>query len=122
MPNVENITGPNHSRGRPFTRETARDARQRRTAKERANASIAEEFRRLVNEMQTDTKGNKMTGAEAIAKSLLKGCLSGNTRAQELALALMGEKPAERISISAPDRQTIERVETALFGGESREA
>lgn len=111
MPNPGNVTGKNRSRGRPFTSETAREARRKRTAKDKANASITEEFKKLVNDFQTDKKGNQMKGAEILAKSLFQGCINGNVKAMELAIALMGEKPAEKIMLSQVDQSVIDEVE-----------
>ena len=103
---------------KPFTSESAREARRIRTARDKANASVQEEFKKLVNEYQTDKSGKQILGAEILAKSLFKGCVNGNIKAIELALLIMGEKPAEKFVISAPDREVIDRVESALFGGE----
>ena len=110
MPNTENITGKKHSRGKPFTRETAREARQIRTAKEKANASIVEEFKKLVNEFQTDKNGKQILGAKIIARSIMNGCINGNAKCIDQALAIMGEKPAENINISAIDFSALDAV------------
>lgn len=114
---VSPINGQPLPRGKPFTSETAREARQIRTANDKAKASVQEEFKKLVNQVQVDKKGNQMLGAEVLAKSLFNGCVNGNIKAIELALLIMGEKPAEKIMVSTPDSETIERVENALFGG-----
>ena len=56
------------------------------------------------------------TGAEIIADSIMTACNKGNANAMNIALGLMGEKPAEKIAISAPDAEIIKNVENALFG------
>jgi len=109
------INGQPLPRGKPFTSETAREAARKSNAKQKANASITEEFRKLVNEFQTDKKGNKMLGAEILAKSLFQGCLNGNTKAMELAIALMGEKPAEKVIMANVSQEDIDEIERIML-------
>lgn len=108
------VNGQPLPRGKPFTSETAREARQRRTAKEQANASITEAFKRLVNEIQTDKHGNKVLGAEIVARSIMNGCINGNAKCIDQALAIMGEKPAEKVIIQQPDFADLDSIATEL--------
>lgn len=118
MPNKEDhpsgavspISGNKLPRGKPFTSNSARKARQIRTDRDRANASIVEAFKRLVNEEQSDKHGNKLLGAEVIARSIMQGCVNGNAKCIDQALAIMGEKPAENINISAIDFSALDAV------------
>lgn len=118
MPNKEDhpsgavspLTGNKVPRGKPFTSSTARSARQKRTEIERSNASIVEAFKRIINQEQTDKHGNKMLGAEIVARSIMNGCINGNAKCIDQALAIMGEKPAENINISAIDFSALDAV------------
>ena len=91
---VSPINGQPLPRGKPFTSETAREARQKRTIKEAQQKSIKEEFLRLMSEEMTDNKGRKMNGAAVIANSIIKGAVNGNAKCIEIALALLGEYPS----------------------------
>lgn len=116
---VSPVNGQPLPRGKPFTSETGKKARSIRTAKQMADASIAKEFKRLVAEMQTDKNGKQILGAELIAKAIMRSCLNGNVKAQELALALMGEKPVEKIMVAAIEANVIDEVERAVLHGTS---
>lgn len=106
--------------GKRFTSETAREARAKRTNIEKERRSIAQAFIKNmceVHEMR-DRNGKivQKTGAEIIAESIMVACNKGNANAMNIALGLMGEKPAEKIAISAPNADVIKNVEEALFG------
>jgi hypothetical protein len=58
----------------------------------------------------TDDKGNKMTGAEIIAQSIIKGANNGNAKMVEIALELMGEKPADNINVSFADPNIMAEI------------
>lgn len=117
---VSPINGQPLPKGRQFTSETAREARAKRTNIDAERRSIAQAFRKNmleVHEMR-DRNGKivQKTGAEIIAESIMVACNKGNANAMNIALGLMGEKPAEKIAISAPDADIIKNVEEALFG------
>ena len=90
-------------RGKPFTRETAREAAQKRHANEAERRSIADAFRRCMQDTFTDKDGNEFTGAELIAAAIMDGAVAGNAKLVEIALGLMGEKPVDTISVRQPD-------------------
>lgn len=100
---VSPVNGQPLPRGKPFTSESAREARQKRTEKEQQTKSITEAFKKRMNEEFTDAKGRTMTGAEIIADSIIKGANNGNAKMVEIALALMGETPAKKIDIGVDD-------------------
>lgn len=108
---VSPVNGQPLPRGKPFTSETAREARQKRTKKDAERRSIAEEFRKRMNETFRDDQGNELSGAEIIAQSIIKGANNGNARMVEIALGLMGEKPPERVYISEVEQSVIDEVE-----------
>ena len=95
-------------RGKPFTRETAREAAQKRHANEAERRSIADAFRRCMQDTFTDKDGNEFTGAELIAAAIMDGAATGNAKLVEIALGLMGEKPVDAISISKPDFSALD--------------
>ena len=109
-PPISPINGQPLPRGRPFTSETARAARQKRTKKEQEQHSITEAFRRRRNEVFTDARtGRKMTGAEIIADSIIKGANAGNANMVKLALDLMGETP--KLTVSVESGQLAELID-----------
>ena len=104
---VSPVNGQPLPRGRPFTSETAREARQKRTKEDSERRSIARAFRERMTEKFRDENGNELTGAEIIAQSIIKGANAGNAKMVEIALALMGEKPAEVVNVNMPDPQIM---------------
>lgn len=113
---VSPINGQPLPRGKPFTSESAREARQKRTKLESERRSIAGEFRKRMNEKFRDAEGNELTGAEIIAQSIIKGANNGNAKMVEIALALLGEKPAERIFVAEVQPDVIAEVESIVNG------
>jgi len=101
---VSPVNGQPLPRGKPFTSESAREARRKRTEKEQQTKSITEAFKKRMNEEFKDAKtGRTMTGAEIIADSIIKGANNGNAKMVEIALALMGETPAKKIDLGVDD-------------------
>lgn len=107
---VSPVNGQPLPRGKPFTSESAREARRKRAVIEQENRSIVKEFRRRMSQEFTDDKGNKMTGAEIIAQSIIKGANNGNAKMVEIALELMGEKPADNINVSFADPNIMAEI------------
>lgn len=103
-------------RGKPFAGERAREAAQK-SAKVRAEKrSIAQEFRKRMNQTFKDENGNEMTGAEIIAQSIIKGANNGNAKMVEIALGLMGEKPAENVNVNMPDPTIMDEIRRRMDG------
>jgi hypothetical protein len=86
-------------RGKPFTAESARAARQKRTEKERREKSISKAFMALLEREYKNENGSVHTGAELIAQAIIKGAVSGNPKLIELSLALSGETPTAKVEI-----------------------
>lgn len=107
---VSPVNGQPLPRGKPFTSESAREARRKRTLNEQENRSIIKEFRKRMSQSFTDDKGNQMTGAEIIAQSIIKGANNGNAKMVEIALELMGEKPADNINVSFTDPNIMAEI------------
>lgn len=98
---VSPVNGQPVPRGRPFTSETAREARRKRAEKEAENKSIAAAFLQYMGDfVVTEKDGTKLTGAQAIAKSIIRGAMKGNAEMVKIALALTGETPDTKITIS----------------------
>ena len=47
-----------------------------------------------------DDHGNAITGAVAIARSVIKGASKGNAEMVKIALALLGETPVKKIEVA----------------------
>ena len=93
-----------------FTSENAREYQQKAMKSVREKRSIANAFREKLTAEFTDDKGIKMTGAEIIAMSIYKGANNGNARMVEIALGLLGEKPAETVNVNMPDPAIMEEI------------
>lgn len=105
------INGQPTPRGKPFTSETAREARRKRTEKDRAKVSIVEPVLKQLGEKITAKDGTTMTVAEGIARQIIKMALSGNKDMINLVLALLGETPAAKVEVSAIDPDVAIDVE-----------
>lgn len=118
---VSPINGQPLPRGRPFTSETAREARQKRTNVDAERKSIAAAFRKNMMELQTVKENGKevqRTGAEIIARSIMTACNKGNANAMNIALGLMGEKPVDAVSIITSDFSALDEAFKLLAGDE----
>lgn len=118
---VSPVNGQPLPKGRPFTSESAREARRKRTNVDMERRSIAESFKKNMSELHTVTDKRtgqqvQKTGAEIIADSIMAACNKGNANAMNIALALMGEKPAESLNINTPDPAVMEEVRAFLEG------
>ena len=116
---VSPVNGQPLPRGKPFTSESAREARRKRTENDQENRSIIKEFRKRMSQTFKDDKGNEMTGAEIIAQSIIKGANNGNAKMVEIALELLGEKPADNINVSFADPNIMSEIRRRM---ESEEA
>lgn len=116
---------------RPFTsdqshEEAVKNGRKggKASAKSRAdkrNLRVALEMLLETEYPKKDKDGNivgKVTGTEAITAKLFDQAMKGNIKAFETLRDTVGQKPVEQVTISAPNTETIERVENALFGGD----
>jgi len=81
--------------GIKFTSATAREAARKKHDKIAAQKSITAAFLHYMREVvATDKKdGTPLTGAQAIAKSIIHGAMKGNAEMVKIALALTGETP-----------------------------
>ena len=57
----------------------------------------------LLEKDYTDKHGNTMSGAEAIALKQLEKALKGDTKAFEVVRDTVGQKPVEKVSMSATE-------------------
>lgn len=116
---VSPINGQPLPKGKQFTSETAREARDKRTAIEAERKSIARAFKKNMLELHEmrDRNGKivSKTGAEIIAESIMVACNKGNANAMNIALGLMGEKPAEKIMIAEVEQSVIDEVERMVL-------
>lgn len=119
---VSPINGQPVPRGRPFTSETASEAARRGHEKRAAEKSITAAFLKYMREeIARDENGNPLTGAQAIAKSIIKGASKGNAEMVKIALAITGETPAIKIEQTVIDETTRAAVEDFVIHGFSGE-
>lgn len=115
---VSPINGQKVPRGKPFTSESAREARRKRAEKEQAQKSITAAFMQYMGEVvATEKDGTQLTGAQAIAKSIIRGATKGNAEMVKIALALTGETPATKIEQTIIDETTRAAVEDFVLHG-----
>ena len=97
---VSPVNGQPLPRGRPFTSETAREAARKANANKAAKKSITAAFLQYMGEfVAVEPDGTRLTGAQAIAKSIIKGASKGNAEMVKIALAITGETPSTKIQI-----------------------
>ncbi len=113
---VSPVNGQPVPEGRRITGENARDMQKKAMESIREKRSIAKAFRARLTETFTDDQGNKLTGAEIIAMSIFKGANNGNAKMVEIALGLIGEKPAEAVNVNMPDPAIMEEIRARLDG------
>ena len=109
------VNGQPLPRGRQFTSETAREARLKRANDEAERKSIALAFKRTMleeHELKDPKSGRtvKKTGAEIVADSIIRACQKGNANAMNIALALMGEKPADNLNVITKDFAALDEA------------
>ncbi len=98
---VSPVNGQPLPRGRQFTSETAREARQKRTEKENTQKSITQAFLTYMGEIVAkDKDGTELTGAQAIAKSIIRGASKGSAEMVKIALSITGESPSAKVQIN----------------------
>ena len=101
-------------KGNRFTSENSREMQKKGMETIREKRSIANAFRKRLTMDFTDDKGNHMTGAEIIAMSIFKGANNGNAKMVEIALGLLGEKPAETVNVNMPDPNIMEEIKKRM--------
>lgn len=87
--------------------------RERKAMKEYLEAALV---------MDTDYRGESMSNAEAVTAALIRKARQGDVRAYTQIVAMLGEKPAERVAVEqtiSPERYA--EVEALLFGGNDDE-
>lgn len=110
---ISPINGQPVPRGRQFTPETAREARQRRTEKERREKSIRAAFLAMLEEPFADQE----TGAEAVAAAILSGAARGDPRLVTVALELCDEnerREAEQVQADDPLSASLKALAAEL--------
>lgn len=111
---VSPVNGQPIPDGKRFTSENAREMQERSTKSKNERRSIARAFKERLTATFTDDKGNEMTGAEIIAMSIFKGANNGNAKMVEIALALLGEKPAETVNVNIPDPAIMDEIRSRM--------
>ena len=83
--------------------EIARQGGQASGEARRRKRDIRKALEILLEKDYTDKHGNTMSGAEAIALKQLEKALKGDTKAFEVVRDTVGQKPVEKVSMSATE-------------------
>ena len=90
-----------------ITPEQARERGRKGGIAKGRNAAIIRSMKEItleeLNAMVTDKQGNAITVKNAMAKSMLKSAVSGNLKAAEMVLKIIGEFPSEKHEITGAD-------------------
>lgn len=113
---ISPVNGQPTPKNRPITPENAREYQKKAMKSIKEKRSIANAFKERLTAEFTDDKGNKMTGAEIIAMSIFKGANNGNAKMVEIALGLLGEKPAETVNVNMPDPAIMDEIRQRMAG------
>lgn len=101
IPQAHKITVEEASKGGKRSAEVRREKRDLRRALEV-----------LLDKEYTDKKsGNVQTGAELLAFKQFQKALEGDTKAFEVVRDTAGQKPMERVNITANDDETIKEMQ-----------
>lgn len=73
----------------------------------------------LTSEVKLKNGGTK-SGAEALAAKLFERGLNGDVRAFETIRATVGQDPVQKVMVADVDQETINEVEAAVMGDDSR--
>lgn len=60
--------------------------------------------------------GKKASGTEAMARVAVKAAVQGDWKAWELVRDTIGQKPVERVAVAEVPLETIDEIETLVFG------
>lgn len=69
----------------------------------------------MEKEVATDSEGNKITTAEAMATKAVKEAMNGDWKAWELVRDTAGQKPVDKVMIAEVSQEVIDEVEKAVF-------
>ena len=101
----------------PFTSDQSREEAKRNGQKGGFASAASRRYRKTLRadlEALLDSPapdGSGRTTAAAIALALVNRAIKGDTKAFEIIRDTIGEKPAERITLSQIDQDTIDEVE-----------
>lgn len=73
----------------------------------------------LLEKDYVDKKGNKASGAEALASTLFKKALAGDLKAFELVRDTAGQKPIDKIMVADVDQETMDSVDKIVKEAEN---
>lgn len=89
-------------------REKARKGGKASAAARRRKKTLKDELLFLLGEKITDKNGRKHVTQEAISTALIQQALRGNTKAFEIIRDTIGEKPTDKVLLSAPDYSALD--------------
>ena len=118
MANPENLV-PNEARTPSQRRENARKAGRASGRKRREMREMRETLRAMLDmplrpggvttaQTMDGMEGKNMTVAQAVALAQLRKAMDGDTRAAEFVRDTSGQRPSDRVELSAPSRESAE--------------
>lgn len=98
------------AKGRKGGKASGEARRKKKLLKECLDILLQEDF--------VDRKGNKSSGAEALASTVFKKALAGDLKAFELVRDTAGQKPIDKVMIADVDQSVIDEVEAMVAEAE----
>ena len=116
MANEQNLTGRGFDElTTEEQREIARAGGKASGEARRAKRDLRQALEMLLDKEYKDSKGNIMTGTEAVAAKLFEQAAKGNIRAFETLRDTIGQKPVDKIMVAEVEQSVIDEVEKAVF-------
>lgn len=98
-------------------REISRRAGKRSAEVRAARKTLREELLMLLSNEVKDENGKPIPVQTAMSSALIAKAVGGDTKAFEIVRDTIGEKPVEKVAVTTPASEVVNRVEQALFGG-----
>lgn len=84
----------------------------------REKKMLKECFEALLDKQYKTKDGKRATGAETLALTVFQKAQRGDLKAFELVRDTAGQKPIDKVMLAEVNQETIEEVESMIFGGE----
>lgn len=84
----------------------------------REKKMLKECFEALLDKQYKTKDGKRATGAETLALTVFQKAQRGDLKAFELVRDTAGQKPIDKVMLAEVNQETIEEVESMIFGGD----
>lgn len=84
----------------------------------RRKRDLRQALEMLLEKEYKNSKGEMITGTEAITAKLFEQAMKGNIKAFETLRDTVGQKPVEKVMIAEVEQSVIDEVERAVLDGE----